>query len=48
MKESRIRDELFESNEPYLFQRSNIVGSDSEHIGFGPFEGCATPEITKQ
>lgn len=36
-----------ESNIPYLFYGSNIVSSNSEHIGFGPFECRATPEITK-
>lgn len=35
-------------NVPYLFQRSNIVSSNSEHISFGFFKCCATPEITKK
>ena len=41
-----MRDEI--SIVPYLFQRSNIVSSNSEHISFGPFECCATPEIAEQ
>lgn len=36
------------SNKPYLFQGSNIVSSNSEHICFGPFKCCATPEIPKK
>lgn len=31
---------------PYLFQRSNIVGSNPEHVCLGSFERCATSEIT--
>lgn len=34
-------------NQPDLFQRSNIVASNSEHICFGPFKRCATPGIIK-
>lgn len=41
-----MRDEI--SIVPYLFQRSNIVSSNSEHISFGPFECRATPEIAEQ